>query len=1172
MKFKSDIEIQAGVEAGGSTGDSGQILSSTGTNGVAWIDQNAIGAATDFVFFNVKNETGSTILKGKGVMAVGTDGNSGHILIDEMVANGTVEPKYFLGVLEEDIPNGGFARVISFGQLDQFNTNGQNGETWNDGQILWCDPANPGDFTITEPDGPNVKIAAAFILNSSTNGKIQVRVQANEGIHDLHDTKITSQVDGDVLVWDDTTGVWFNDSTLNVDYTNGRVGIGTTIPNETLGLYKSDRPYIQLTSSSTGTSSADGSFIGFASSAGFLEIRNKENQDIRLSTNDTERMRITSGGKVGIGTTDPGNKLSVVTDPGSDDTIPALGSNGGKFSLLNNGGLYGLISGVLGSGNSFLQTQRVDGTATAYNMLLQPNGGNVGIGTTSPLNKTHIIGPTLTTGTETSYGLAVSDVGDQTKTLILGYDLVNDVGIIQAIDQQTAWKNLALGISGDTKVGVGEIAPTAKLHIKSPGNATLIRAYSAGYKAMDLWGATNGSQLTLHGGAEAATIVLDGRPGYNSYFTTGNVGIGTTSPGYKLDVSGTIRATGTVTAPTFSGALNGNATTATTLQTARNINNVSFNGSSNITIPTIFDTGYKTITNPGGGAYVTTASSVTGAIAITLPIWTYPMVRMTIQIYEYTTNESFTVSCGGHNSGTLWYNEFAYIVGNPGMDRRFTVRFGRTAGGLPVVYIGELASTWSYPQVFVTDVQVGYAGNSNSWTSGWTVGFRTGSFENVSRTVYNSQVGYAVSANIANTNVLRDGSGNFSAGTITAALNGNATTVSDGMYLSGAQTVTGIKYFLSNRNTTSDSPPLQVYSTSSGAIMSFHRSGAYAVNMGLDSDNIFRIGGWSAPANLLQLDMAGNLTTSSSLRAPIFYDSNNTGYYTDPASTSNVNVHKAYSYQGNGNVGGTGLASWHPSGMYSGGTQWLYGNMYRNNSGTYGGGLAQYSIVYDTNNTAFYSDPASQSYMSTINFGGILNGNGHATIGRNHAYDTLELRGYGSEMMIGSQGTALHINYRTCNSGAASNTPTDWYWRAGSSSSYSNHYMGNIHAATSSRAPIFYDSNNTGYYLDPASTSNVNVITAAGTMTATNFILSSDERKKTKIKDLSCNNIDISWKSFEMKNNEGEYRVGVIAQELEIKHPEFVNTDNEGFKSVKYIDLLIAKIAELEARLEKAGI
>jgi len=98
------------------------------------------------------------------------------------------------------------------------------------------------------------------------------------------------------------------------------------------------------------------------------------------------------------------------------------------------------------------------------------------------------------------------------------------------------------------------------------------------------------------------------------------------------------------------------------------------------------------------------------------------------------------------------------------------------------------------------------------------------------------------------------------------------------------------------------------------------------------------------------------------------------------------------------------------------------------------------------------------------------------------------------------------------------------------------------------------------------------VTTFNNTVTATNFILSSDERKKTKIKDLARDNVNVNWKSFELKEDEGEYRTGVVAQELEEKHPEFVKTDDEGFKSVKYIDLLIAKIAELEARLEKAGI
>ena len=54
-----------------------------------------------------------------------------------------------------------------------------------------------------------------------------------------------------------------------------------------------------------------------------------------------------------------------------------------------------------------------------------------------------------------------------------------------------------------------------------------------------------------------------------------------------------------------------------------------------------------------------------------------------------------------------------------------------------------------------------------------------------------------------------------------------------------------------------------------------------------------------------------------------------------------------------------------------------------------------------------------------------------------------------------------------------------------------------------------------------------------------------------------------------MKSNKGQKRYGVIAQELEEVHPEFVRTDDEGMKSVAYVDLLIAKIAELEARLEK---
>jgi hypothetical protein len=75
---------------------------------------------------------------------------------------------------------------------------------------------------------------------------------------------------------------------------------------------------------------------------------------------------------------------------------PTLGTYSGSFSITKSdsgdNGLYGLLMGVDGTGNVWQQVQRVDGTATAYNLELQPSGGNVGIGTTSPVAKLHVAG------------------------------------------------------------------------------------------------------------------------------------------------------------------------------------------------------------------------------------------------------------------------------------------------------------------------------------------------------------------------------------------------------------------------------------------------------------------------------------------------------------------------------------------------------------------------------------------------------------------------------------------------------------------------------------------------------------------------------------------------------------------------------------------------------------
>jgi hypothetical protein len=85
-------------------------------------------------------------------------------------------------------------------------------------------------------------------------------------------------------------------------------------------------------------------------------------------------------------------------------------------------------------------------------------------------------------------------------------------------------------------------------------------------------------------------------------------------------------------------------------------------------------------------------------------------------------------------------------------------------------------------------------------------------------------------------------------------------------------TWTNINYFQTNSTYQSttvnsmNSAPLEPYSYSNySAAMSFHKGGYYAINFGLDTDTVMRIGGWSAAGSRWQLDMSGNQYAASQM-------------------------------------------------------------------------------------------------------------------------------------------------------------------------------------------------------------------------------------------------------------------------------------------------------------------
>ena len=343
-----------------------------------------------------------------------------------------------------------------------------------------------------------------------------------------------------------------------------------------------------------------------------------------------------------------------------------------------------------------------------------------------------------------------------------------------------------------------------------------------------------------------------------------------------------------------------------------------------------------------------------------------------------------------------------------------------------------------------------------------------------------------------------------------------------------------------------------------------------------------------------------------SMRSPIFYDYNNTGYYCDPASTSVLNAVNWY-----------GLQNWAGDGTYAKGTP-TYGFRFNNSADTINafiinnsGDTTSYSssrapIFYDSDNTAYYCNPNSGSNFVSLTVANSIAGYVNGASFNNDSEDVSNIvnrvttgfwQNSGATTATGwpvNSGSWQHLiscthsndnNYYALQL-AATFFDQGLFYRStngNGSTGWSRLVMYGNNYGSSLYGTIFYDSDNTAYYVDPASGSRMNGINADSLYSYGNVTAYSDERLKTDWEVLPA---DFVEKLAKVKSgtytriDSGERQVGVGAQSLQVILKEAVSDSQEylgvnygnaalasAVELAKYVTALEQRIAQLEARL-----
>ena len=380
----------------------------------------------------------------------------------------------------------------------------------------------------------------------------------------------------------------------------GNVGIGTTVPDMTLlvngaagfaGI--SGNPSVKALQIGYDTGANDRGYLTSYGASAYRKLWVDASQ-MDFAISGTSKVKIDTNGNVGIGTTGPGQKLDVVGASGTigsggaramvvirDSTAQATGVGSGiflqgKYTDAGDYTTFGAIytsknngtTGDSGASLNFLARENGDNVILNPDMTISTTG-NVGIGTTSPLAKLDIPSGNIYLGasgnvfnrgyTQSYFGFSTADLAIQGQNkLTLGtYSGAGETGIIAFSPLGTE----KVRIDSTGNVGIGTTSPQANLEVGGAGSK-LLRVVSSNDNAvirMDR-GSTSGAgmfqyftsgtqkwfvgvrdsseQFRISDAADGSDWTGTARLVINK--TDGNVGIGTTSPGNKLDVYGNI--------------------------------------------------------------------------------------------------------------------------------------------------------------------------------------------------------------------------------------------------------------------------------------------------------------------------------------------------------------------------------------------------------------------------------------------------------------------------------------------------------------------------------------------------------------------------------------------------------------------------------------------------------